>query len=250
LARDGVELLCCGDETRIRNENGQVRLTLESHGERYDVPIDKLLVAVGRAPNVEGLDLEAAGVAHDRSGVQVDDHLRTTNRHIYAAGDIASRYKFTHAANFLARVVLRNALFPGSAKASALTIPWCTYTRPELAHVGAHQGDGELETYVQEFRDVDRAILDGEEDGFVKIHVKKGTDEIAGATVVARNAGDLISEITLAMSHGIGLGKIQGTIHPYPTLAEAMQQIGDQYNRKRLTPFMSSLLRRWLAWTR
>jgi len=141
------------------------------------------------------------------------------------------------------------------AKVSALTVPWCTYTSPEVAHVGLYEHEAkekgiELETFVQDLKEVDRAILEGEDGGFVKIHVRKGTDRILGATIVARNAGDMISEITLAMTHGIGLKKIADTIHPYPTQAEAIRKVGDRYNRTRLTPFLKAVFRKWLAWTR
>jgi len=124
-----------------------------------------------------------------------------------------------------------------------------------VAHVGLYETDAQkqgiaVDTYVQHLSDVDRAILEGEDDGFVKVHVKKGTDQIAGATIIARDAGDLISEITLAMTHGLGLSKIGSTIHPYPTQAEAIRKLGDQYSRTRLTPLVSSLFKKWLAWTR
>ncbi len=255
LLHDGVKLLCCGRKTEVRNDSGTIRLTLDSHGKSYDEPIDKLLIGAGRAPNVEGLNLEAAGVTYDKHGVTVNDRLQTSNHRIYAAGDVCSPYKFTHAADFMARIVLQNALFLGRAKASSLTIPWCTYTSPEVAHVGLYDREAEekgihVDTFVQELKDVDRAILEGEDEGFVKVHVRKGTDQILGATIVARNAGDMISEITLAMTHGLGLRKIASTIHPYPTQAEAIRKVGDQYNRTRLTPFVKSLFRKWLAWRR
>lgn len=256
LLRDGVHLLCCGRETKVRQDREQIRLYVRLHGKSYDEPVDKLLVAVGRAPNVESLNLEAAGVEYDtRAGVEVDDKLRTTNSRIFAAGDVCSRYKFTHAADFMARIVIRNALFKGRAKASALTIPWCTYTSPEIAHVGLYPKEAEeqgiaIDTYTQELDHVDRAILDGETEGFVRVHVKKGTDQILGATIVAANAGDMISEVTLAMTHGLGLKKIADTIHPYPTQADAIRRVGDLYNRSRLTPFVKSLFQKWLAWTR
>jgi len=256
LLCDGVHLLCCGRETKVRKDGAQIRLYVESHGKSYEEPVDKLLVAVGRAPNVENLNLEAAGVEYDaRSGVEVDEKLRTSNSRIFAAGDVCSRYKFTHAADFMARIVIRNALFKGRAKASALTIPWCTYTSPEIAHVGRYPDEAEkqgigIDTYTQELDHVDRAILEGETEGFVRIHVKKGTDQILGATIVAANAGDMISEVTLAMTHGLGLKKIADTIHPYPTQAEAIRKVGDLYNRSRLTPFVKSLFQKWLAWTR
>jgi len=254
IVRDGVKLLCCGRKLEIRNEGG-IRLAVESHGQRYDEPVDQLLVAVGRAPNVENLSLEAVGVEYDGKGVKVNDRMQTTNPRIYAAGDICSPYQFTHAADFMARIVIQNALFKGRAKSSSLVIPWCTYTSPEIAHVGLHETQAEekgieIDTFVQQFREVDRAILEGDDEGFVKVHVKKGTDQIVGATIVARNAGDMISEITLAMTHGLGLKKIGSTIHPYPTQAEAIRKLGDQFNRTRLTPFVKSLFQKWLAWTR
>ncbi len=173
---------------------------------------------------------------------------------IYAAGDICSRFKFTHAADFLARIVIRNALFLGRAKASALTIPWCTYTSPEIAHVGLYERDAigqktTVDTYVQELADVDRAILDGQSDGFVKVHVRRGGDRIVGATVVAEHAGEMISELTLAMVSGTGLGKLANVIHPYSTQAEAIRKTGDAYNRSRLTPLVKRLFEKWLAWT-
>ncbi|MFH1919453.1 MAG: FAD-dependent oxidoreductase, partial [Planctomycetota bacterium] len=256
LLRDGVRLLCCGQKTKVRKDGAQIRLYLQSHGKTYDEPVDKLLVAVGRAPNVGSLNLEAAGVDFDRkTGIEVDDKLRTSNSRIFAAGDVCSRYKFTHAADFMARIVIRNALFKGRAKVSALTIPWCTYTSPEIAHVGLYPNEAEkqgiaVDTYTQELDHVDRAILEGETEGFIRIHVKKGTDQILGATIVAANAGDMISEVTLAMTHGLGLKKIADTIHPYPTQAEAIRKVGDLYNRSRLTPFVKSLFQKWLAWTR
>jgi len=256
LLRDGVRLLCCGQRIEVRRRGDQVFLHVESHGASHEEPVDALLVAVGRAPNVEGLNLEAAGVAYDvKAGIQVDDHLRTTNSRVFAAGDACSQYKFTHAADFMARIVIRNALFKGRAKASALVIPWCTYTSPEIAHVGLYPKEAEargiaIDTYTQELSDVDRAVLEGETEGFVRIHTKNGTDSIVGATIVAANAGDMISEITLAMTHGLGLKKIAGTIHPYPTQAEAVRRVGDLYNRSRLTPFVKSLFQKWLAWTR
>jgi pyruvate/2-oxoglutarate dehydrogenase complex dihydrolipoamide dehydrogenase (E3) component len=254
MERDGVKLLCCGRNLVVRTDGG-LRLTVESHGQGYDEPIDKLLVAVGRAPNVEDLNLDAVGVVFGPKGVKVDDRMQTTNPRIYAAGDVCSPYQFTHAADFQARTVIQNALFKGRKSSSSLVIPWCTYTSPEVAHVGLYEDEAkekgiEIDTFVQHFDDVDRAILEGESEGFVKVHVGKGTDRILGATIVARNAGDLISEITLAMTHGLGLSKVGSTIHPYPTQAEAIRKLGDQYNRTRLTPLVKAAFRKWLSWTR
>jgi len=254
MIRDGVKMLPLGHAVEVTSGNA-IRLTGQSNGTYYDQPIDKLLIAVGRAPNVENLNLEGVGVEFYRKGVKVNEKMQTTNPMIYAAGDICSTYQFTHAADFMARIVIQNALFKGRKKSSALTIPWCTYTSPEIAHVGLYENEAKdkgikIDTYVQHFSDVDRAILEGEDDGFAKVHVKKGTDQIVGATIVARSAGDLISEITLAMTHGLGLSKIGSTIHPYPTQAEAIRRLGDQYSRTRLTPLVKTLFRKWLTWTR
>ncbi len=192
---------------------------------------------------------------YTRHAVQVNDYLQTTNPRIYAAGDICLPYKFTHTADATARLVIQNALFLGRKKWSTLIVPWCTYTDPEIAHVGIYERDAEesgirVETFIRYLKDVDRAIADGEEEGFVKVHVKKGTDNILGATVVARHAGEMISEITTAMVGRIGLKTIANVIHPYPTQAEAIKQVADAYNRTRLTPGVKKLFIRWFAWTR
>jgi len=255
LVRDGVKLLCCGKELKLAKAPNGVRLQVDSHGKAYDLLVDQLLIATGRAPNVGGLGLETVGVQFDEKGVKVNDRLQTTNPRIYACGDVCSPLQFTHAADFQARIVIGNALFLGRSKSSDLIIPWATYTSPEIAHVGLSEKDArekgiEVDTFTQELGKVDRAILDGETEGFVRIHVRKGTDEILGATVVAAHAGDLIGELTLAMKGGLGLKTIGATIHPYPTQAEAIRKTGDLYNRTRLTPFVKKLMSRWLAWRR
>jgi pyruvate/2-oxoglutarate dehydrogenase complex dihydrolipoamide dehydrogenase (E3) component len=256
MQTDGVKLLCCGKGLKVGKADGdKIRFSVDSHDTRYEEVVDQLLVAVGRAPNVDGLGLDEAGVAFTPKGVQVNDRLQTTNPDIFAAGDICSPYQFTHAADFMARLVIRNALFMGRAKASALTIPWCTYTAPEIAHVGLYEKQAQdkgmqVETFTRHFNEVDRAILEGQTNGFARVHVRKGSDKIIGATIVASHAGDLISEITLAMTHGLGLKQIADTIHPYPTQAESIRQVADAYNRTRLTPRIKSLFTRWMAWRR
>ena len=250
MASDGVQFLGGGFDLQLRNEGG-IRLTVDANGLKYDEPVDKLLVAVGRAPNVEDLNLEAVGVQYDKRGVKVNDHLLTTNPNIYAAGDVCSKFQFTHTADFQARIVIQNALFAvgpfGKKKASDLVIPWATFTSPEIAHVGMYENDAkeagiEIDTYVQQFDDVDRAILEGKDKGFVKVFTKKGTDTIVGATIVAENAGDMISELTVAITGGLGLSKIGSAIHPYPTQAEAIRKLGDQFNRTKLTPLSKKML--------
>ncbi len=131
MLADGVQLLCCGKHLQLRHAS-RTHLSVDSHGQHYDLPVDQVLVSVGRAPNVQGMGLEQVGVQFDDTGVKVDDQLRTTNRRILAAGDVCSRYQFTHAADYMARMVIQNALFKGRAKLSKLVIPWCTYTSPEL----------------------------------------------------------------------------------------------------------------------
>eukprot|EP01031_Cornospumella_fuschlensis_P052220 gene52220-63830_t len=227
LVRDGVKVLVHTKDLRLTSAPGGVSVHLTSDGVAQTILADRLLVAAGRAPNVENLGLEAAGVSYDKKGVKVDDRLQTANPHIYACGDICSPYQFTHAADFMARIVIQNALFKGRKKASALVIPWSTYTSPELAHVGlapkaATAAGIPIDTYTQPLAKVDRAILDGDEEGFVRIHVRKGTDEIVGATIVAAHAGDMIGEIALAIEMGADAVDIGKTIHPHPTLGESI----------------------------
>lgn len=254
--REGIQLILGATTKRIETKNGDKIIHYESNGKKDTVAVDAILVGVGRAPNVEGLNLEKVDVRYDkRKGVEVNDYLQTTNPHIYAAGDCCMQYKFTHTADAAARIVIANTLFLGHRKLSALTIPWCTYTDPEIAHVGLYEKDAkakgiEIDTFKQSFSDVDRAITDSEEEGFVKIHVKKETDKILGGTIVARHAGEMISEITLAIVGKIGLKTIANVIHPYPTQAEAIKHVADAYNRTRLTPLVKGLFKRWLSWKR
>lgn len=252
---EGIRLFLNAQLKRAELRDRERVIHFESKRESGTVAVDEILVGVGRTPNVENLGLEAAGVTYDKGGVVVDDRLRTTNKRIYAAGDVCMKYKFTHAADAAARIVIQNALFPGSGKLSALTVPWCTYTDPEIAHVGMYERDAlkqgiAIDTYIRPLDHVDRAILEGQDEGFVKIHVKKRTDKIIGATIVAAHAGEMISEITLALVGGIGLKTLSGVIHPYPTQAEAVKQAADAYNRTRLTPFLQKLFRYWFAWNR
>jgi pyruvate/2-oxoglutarate dehydrogenase complex dihydrolipoamide dehydrogenase (E3) component len=256
--REGVNLLLNARPLQVVRTGTGKRVEFENNGQRGEIEVDEILLGAGRAPNVEGLNLEAAGVKYEAGrgrGVLVNDKLKTSNPRIYAAGDICLPYQFTHLADAAARLVIQNALFFGRKKLSALTIPWCTYTDPEVAQVGlnaaaaAKQGIP-IDTFVKPLSEVDRAVVDGEAEGFVKIHVKKGTGKILGATIVARHAGEMISEVTTAMVARLGLGRLAAVIHPYPTQAEAIRQTGDLYNRTRLTPGLKRLFTRYLAWRR
>ena len=255
LVRDGVEIIPRSDVVRFECRGEEKATIYKRDGIEHTVVTDEILLGIGRKPNVDDLGLETAGVQYDQQGVQVNDRMQTTNPAIYAAGDVASRFKFTHAADFAARLVIGNTLFMGRGKASNLVIPWSTYTSPELAHVGltatqAQDRGLEIDTFTQPLSGVDRAILEGQTEGFARVHVKRGTDKIVGATIVADNAGDLIAPLTSAMTHGLGLAKVGKTIHPYPTMSDAVRKLGDQYNKTRLTPTVSKLFDRWLAWTR
>ena len=250
LERDGVRLFLGAKTHGITSGDKGVAVELEAGEAAHRFEIDELLVSVGRAPNVEALDLPAAGVEFTKKGVTVDSRYRTTNPKVYACGDVASPYQFTHAADAMARAVIRNALFFGRAKAEDLVIPWCTYTDPEVAHVGKYprqlESEGtEFETIRIDLEGVDRAILDGETRGFLKVHHPPGSDRILGATLVASHAGDLLAELCLAITQGVGLGKIADTIHPYPTQAEVIKKAGDAFNRKRLTPRAKRMMGWW-----
>lgn len=254
--RDGVGLALDARVDRVERRGADKVLVAAVGGAPREIVVDEILVGAGRKPNVEGLDLEKVGVAYDaRKGVHVDDRLRTTNPRIFAAGDVCMEWKFTHAADFAARIVIQNALFFGRRKLSALVVPWATYTDPEIAHVGLYERDAgargiAIDTYVRRFAEVDRAIADGDTEGFVKVHVAKGTDRIVGGTIVSPHAGELIGELALALVSGIGLSKLAAVIHPYPTQSEALRQVGDLYNRTRLTPRVKRLFSSLLAWRR
>ncbi len=254
--RDGIHCVFNAQVKRVGTSPDGKQLLLVVEGKESSVEADAILVGYGRAPNVDGLSLEVAGVEYDsRHGVKVDDRLRTTNRRIYAAGDVCLAHKFTHTADATARIVIQNALFWGRKKLSDLTIPWCTYTDPEVAHVGLYEHEAqehgiEVDTFTKQFKDNDRALIESEDEGFVRVHVKKGSDRIVGATIVGRHAGDMISELSVAMAGKVGLGTLAKVIHPYPTLAEAVKAVGDMYNRTRLTPFTAGILRWILKWQR
>ena len=285
LVADGVQVISKSDVTQVSQHGSEIHVRSVRGGVENDYVCDELLVAIGRAPNVEGLRLELAGIAlemdddHGASarvpdqgvrepdritisdrlkvtsrarGIRVDDRLRTTNPTVYAVGDVCSRLQFTHAADFQARMVIQNALFFGRAKASNLITPWATYTSPELAQVGhtaatAAAAGVRIQTFTVPLHDVDRARLEGETNGFCRVHVREGTDQIVGATIVAPNAGDMISEVTLAMTNRLGLGAIGKTMHPYPTQGEVLRKVADAYNRTRLTPFVKTLFQRYFA---
>ncbi len=249
LRRDGVEIICGARIVRVSHDETGRRIELG--GDIAAIAADEILVAAGRAPNVAALNLEGADVEYDlRKGITTDEHMRTSNHAVFAIGDVASKLQFTHAADAQARMVIRNALFHGRSKKSDLVIPWCTYTQPELAHVGidagaVHERRDEVETLTVPLDALDRARLAGETDGFLRIHLERGSDTILGATMVGPNAGEIISQITQAMVIGTGLSKLGEVVFPYPTLAEAVRKAADQYGRRKLTPLARRLFGMW-----
>lgn len=251
LERDGITLHLGAAVQEVR-----AGMVVYTRGETTtNVSADRLLVAIGRAPNIEGLGLDAAGVRYHKRGVEVNKYLQTSNRRIYAAGDVASPYQFTHIAEAGAGIVVQNALFARTARFDRVVVPWSTYTSPEVAHVGLSESQAELngiavDVYRHEMKSVDRARLDGETDGFVKIIVAKGKTKVLGATIVAAHAGEMIAEIVLAIQAGLGVDKLAGVIHPYPTQSEAVKRAAAGYLRKKLTPRAKKIMKAWFTWRR
>ena len=246
LQRDGVDVRLGVEIARV--ERGRVILRCGMN-EETSVDFDAILVAAGRSANVEDLALDAAGVRVSAKGfVETDDHLRTSNRRIFAAGDVTGRPQFTHAADAMARLAVQNALLPVRRRMSSLVIPWCTYTQPEVAHVGVTRDEARargLMTVTTQLSDVDRAILDGDTEGFARLHVHPRSGVIHGATIVGPHAGETIAEAALAMRAGAGAGTLEDTVHCYPTHAEAMRRAAAAWRRTRLRPWMPRLLQRW-----
>lgn len=246
--REGIRLLLDAKTLRVDVRDGITSVTVEQQGRVVDVACEAILVSAGRVPNLEDLGLDAAGVRYDTTGVLVNDFLQTSNPHIYASGDIAAPFKFTHTANALGRMAMVNALFWGRSRMSRLVVPWCTYTDPEIAHVGLYESQARargmpVTTLTVPLAENDRAILDGQHEGFVRVHLRRGTDRILGATVVAAHAGDLLTYFTLAMTQGRGLGSLANAIYPYPTQAEVIKRVANTYLQTRLSPGIKRLLR-------
>lgn len=252
LARDGVEIHLNSQPTRVSVRDGRKHVDLLNEGNTATTVVDHILTGIGRQPAVDGLGLAAAGIQYDeQAGIHVDDFLRTSNSHVYAAGDACLQFRFTNTAEASARIVVHNALLFGRQRLSALTVPWCTHTDPQVAHVGlyvkeARERDIPVKTFTVPMHDVDRANTDGAEDGFVKIHVREGTDQILGATIVGRGAAEMINVVSLAMVTGVGLCRLAGVIHAYPTQGEAVRQAAQACATTLVSPLLVGLRRWWL----
>jgi pyruvate/2-oxoglutarate dehydrogenase complex dihydrolipoamide dehydrogenase (E3) component len=249
LINEGVRIIKDANARAVATtDTGKIALELldRQSGQLAELTFfaDALLVATGRSPNLQSLDLRSAGIDVNENRVRVTDYLQTSQRHIYAVGDVIGPFLFTHMADAQARVVVRNILMPFQflrQKMDYSVVPWCTYTDPEVAHVGlgekeAQQKNLDYDLFVVQLEDVDRAVVESEDAGFAKILTRKGSDKILGATIIAPHAGDLLHEFVLAMNAKIGLGEISSMIHAYPTFAELARKAGDKFNRTRLTP--------------
>ncbi len=256
LEADGIRVMLNAKVTAASKLNDRQRqVSVECDGKQMQIPCATILVASGRRTDLSALNLGVANVKSDEHGVIVDDFLRTSNSNVYAAGDCCSGFKFTHAADAMARLLIRNALFLGRGRVSKLVIPWATYTEPEVAHVGLTTVDAAkrgitTDVITVEMRDVDRAVLDHTREGFGRLVLRKGTDEILGATLIGSHAGDMIPIAVLAIQNKLGAGSLASSILPYPTVGEIWRKLGDAYNRTRLTPRSKGVLSAVLRWRR
>lgn len=256
LAQDGVQIITAAQLERVEVTAAGKAITYKTPQGQATLTVDEILVAAGRSPNVSELGLEAIRVKYDaRRGIAVNDYLQTSHPRIFAAGDVCMDWKFTHAADAAARIVIKNALFAplglGRSKLSDLVMPWVTYTDPEIAHVGlneqaAQQRGIAYQTITIPFAHIDRAIAAGETDGFLKLLHRQNSDQIIGATIVARHAGEMIGAMTTVIANKIGLSQLSTVIYPYPTQAEAIKKAADAYRRTLLTPNSRRLLK-WLS---
>lgn len=241
LRSEGVELVLGATITNFSASPKTVHLD----GGRT-ISGDAVLLAVGRRANVTDMGLEEGNVEYDRKGIRVDDGLRSlTNPDVYAAGDVAGRWQFTHAADEMARIVIQNALFFGRRKLSDVPMPWATYTDPEVAHVGITHTEAaerdDVDAFTVPFEDVDRAILEGETQGFVRLYSdKKGA--LLGGTIVGEGAGSMIGELSVALQGKVSMGTLSSSIHPYPTQSDAIKKAAGAWNKTRLTPTAATVL--------
>jgi pyruvate/2-oxoglutarate dehydrogenase complex dihydrolipoamide dehydrogenase (E3) component len=256
LRQEGARVFTGTRASGFVKKDGQIETTVEGGNGARALRTEAVLVAAGRQPNTEGLGLEAAGVEYDKKGVKADATLTTSRPHIFACGDIVGPYQFTHTADYQARIVIRNILIPWvKTKADYTWVPWVTYTDPEVAQVGLTEEDAAERGIAHavhrfDWSELDRAITESEDKGFIKVLTPPGKDRILGATVVGLHAGDVLHELVVAGKHGIGLSRLSATIHAYPTLSQSVQRVGDQFQKTRLTPRVAGIFRWLYRWRR
>ena len=254
---EGINVRFGSELQKVEPRDGRLCCTIKHGDHEHELVVDKIMVATGRIPNVESLNLEAAGVEYHRRGIKVDKHHRTTNKRIFAAGDICSPFQFTHAAYAQAEYATLNALMPWPYRLNAKDriMSWVTYTDPEVAHAGIPYSEiqkqkSNLDTYELPIKDNDRAQTESEHRGFCKIHCKKGTDKIIAATIVGENAGEMIAEMSLAITRGMRLRHIQESVHAYPTRAEIIRNTATEWKFSTLTDSMKSMVGVWFKISR
>ena len=247
LEAEGIDIRAGAAVSTVRAENGRAVVETNDGG---SLTVDRLFVATGRRPCTDGMDLDTAGIRTERGAVIVDSHLRTTSKSAWGVGDVTGALQFTHVAEQMAKVALRNSVLPAKTKIRYDSVPWVTFTDPEVAHVGmseAEAADAGGTTYRYEMDDLDRAIVDGSAVGFVKISAdRKG--KVIGATIVAHGAGDLLMPLVLAKQHGLSLSKVNGAIYPYPTMVEGVKRASGEYMRSRLDTAGGRTLKRIVKW--
>ena len=241
LKEEGIDIYTCVDVDQVKQNEGQkgIEVVAACSGQKKTFQADEFMIAIGRAPNLEGLNLEAAGVKVDKRAIVVNSSLRTTARNIWACGDVTGHYLFTHVAEYQAGLVVANALIPFmKRKANYRVVPWVTYTDPELGRVGltedeARQRYKHVKVYRYDVKDLDRAVIEGEDKGIIKIVcTKKGA--ILGAHVLAPQGGEILHEFVLAMRNNLGVRSITGTIHVYPTLSQAVRRTTNKYYAEKI----------------
>jgi len=254
LEGEGMIIHTDAQPQKVSHDKGRIFMEIQQgKAGTKTIEADVLLISAGRIPNVENLNLDAAGVKYNRKGIVTNQYLQSSQPHIWAAGDIAGGYQFTHVADYHARIVVANVMMPFSflyKKVDYRVVPWATYVSPEVARVGLNETEAKqknipYDLFTQQVGHLDRAIVERADEGFIKVLAAKGSDRILGVTIVCEHGGDLLHEFVLAMKQNIGLGQIASTIHAYPTFAELARRMGDAYNKTRLSPRVAALFE-WL----
>lgn len=250
MVQDGIDLKMKRKAKKVFTENGSKHIIVEdATGEEETIACDEILVATGRKMNVEGLNLEAAGVEYGKKGIETDEHMKTSRKHIYAAGDVNGKFPFTHMAGAEGSVIVRNAVMHIPGKIDYKMTPWVTFTDPEIASVGYNEKRAQAEEipydiHTEEFEEVDRALAETEYQGKIKILTEQGSDKIIGTQIVGLHAGELIGSSVIALNKGMKLSDLATQIFAYPTLSEIYKKsAGKYYSDKIFSPKVRKILK-------